>query len=128
MKRILIIEDDDDIREAISDLLTDSGYQTVESVNGHAALELLERDRSFDLLLLDIMMPVVDGGEFLRRRAHDPALSAIPAIVMSADGHARRQHKLNRIDCFVKKPIDLQTFLGTVETRLMKGFDSSTGE
>lgn len=118
MKRILIIEDDDDIREAIADLLTDSGYEAVESVNGHVALEILARDRSFDLLLLDIMMPVVDGGEFLRRRAVDPNLSAIPAIVMSADGHARRQHKLNNSDCFVKKPIDLRTFLGTVETAI----------
>ena len=82
---IFVVDDDADIRQAIQDTLEDEGFQVEAAGDGAAALEKL---RSLPvepcLVLLDLMMPVMDGWEFLAVRKQDPRLSAIPITVISA--------------------------------------------
>ncbi len=80
---VLLVDDDPELRAAMSDFLTDRGYDVVEASNGAEALALA-RSRSPSLILLDMMMPVMDGSEFLRQRSAEAALLAIPVVVLSA--------------------------------------------
>jgi CheY-like chemotaxis protein len=83
---VLLVEDDDHLREATADALRDSGIDVVEAANGAQGLEAMRADTPC-LVLLDLMMPVMDGWELARVMAADPALSAIPICVVSAVGH-----------------------------------------
>jgi two-component system, chemotaxis family, chemotaxis protein CheY len=82
---ILVIEDEPEIREAVVELLAREGFATDEAENGSEALKLL-REHSIrpDLIVLDLMMPVMDGWTFRRAQLADPELAAIPVVVMSA--------------------------------------------
>lgn len=84
---ILLAEDDEDLREAMVDTLNDAGY-TVEAVgNGRDALEWLEDTaRPPRLILLDLMMPIMDGWQFLDEREKTPKVAAVPVVVLSANG------------------------------------------
>lgn len=82
--RLLIIDDDDGITEALTDLLIDAGYHVETACNGEAALRRLEDPPPVDVILLDLTMPVMDGFEFRRRALQDDRLRDIPVIVMSA--------------------------------------------
>ncbi|HWU89315.1 MAG TPA: response regulator [Kofleriaceae bacterium] len=82
---VFVIEDDLDIRCSIVELLEESGYHTVGAENGAAALELLRAaDRSPCLILLDLMMPIMDGETFHGELRKQPGWSTIPVILMSA--------------------------------------------
>src|SRR3954469_4026788 len=82
---ILVVDDDDDIRDAVQDVLESEGYKTLGACNGQEALDLLrsERDRP-SLILLDLMMPEMDGWEFLSKVDAEPALRGMPVALMSA--------------------------------------------
>jgi CheY-like chemotaxis protein len=113
-KSILIVEDDFDIREALTQILRDEGYTVAGASNGLEAIKLLRERRDFGLILLDLMMPVMDGWQFRAEQKQDPALAAIPVLVLSAD--ANIQHRASSIDAagYLKKPIQLDTLLDTV--------------
>jgi CheY-like chemotaxis protein len=82
---ILVVDDDDDIRGALRDTLTDEGFRVAEAANGRLALEALRAMPSEPcLVLLDLMMPVMDGWQFLAARKDDARLAAIPIAVVSA--------------------------------------------
>ena len=80
---ILVVEDHDSARTALTKLLTSTGYDVVEAPNGSDALAQLATGPRPDLILLDLMMPVMDGWEFLRRQRFDWHLCTIPTIVVS---------------------------------------------
>src|SRR5687768_13520104 len=82
---ILVVDDDIDIREAIQDTLEEEGFRVESAPDGAAALERL-RALPYEpcLVLLDLMMPVMDGWEFLAARKEDPRLASIPITVISA--------------------------------------------
>ena len=84
-KSILVIEDDAATRAAVSLALEDEGYSVTAVPNGQEALHHLRRTAPPDLILLDLMMPVMNGWEFRRQQAQDPALQWIPVVVVSAD-------------------------------------------
>lgn len=88
---ILVVDDDDDIREVVRQLLDDEGYRTSGASNGKEALEvaLAEHDGPA-LILLDLMMPVMDGWEFLVRIEDEPTLNRVPVALMSAHPKIRR--------------------------------------
>ncbi|HEX6275971.1 MAG TPA: response regulator [Polyangiaceae bacterium] len=87
MKPILIVDDDPDIRDALEELLTDRGFSVLSAVNGADALNLLRTlDAPPAIILLDVMMPVLDGYGFLEERSKDPSLSRIPVAIITA-GH-----------------------------------------
>src|SRR5216684_2351169 len=81
---VLIVEDDDDLRDMMAQLLTIEGFRAVAVANGREALEHLQSAEKPDVILLDLMMPVMDGWEFRRRQKADPDLAQVPVIVLSA--------------------------------------------
>jgi CheY-like chemotaxis protein len=81
---VLVVEDDPDLREMMEQMLHLEGFATLTAPNGQAALDLLHSGAAVKVILLDLMMPVMDGWEFRRRQRADPRLARIPVVVMSA--------------------------------------------
>jgi signal transduction histidine kinase len=114
---ILIIEDDDDIRDTLIRLLRDEGYETAACANGLEALERLRLGHRADVILLDLMMPIMDGWEFRVQQKADPRIASIPVLAISADTSA----KAAAIDAeaYLRKPIDYETLVGSVERTIV---------
>ena len=107
--RLLLVEDDVSIRMALADMLVDEGFAVTIAVNGRAALEELRRSPPPDVIVLDLMMPVMDGWEFRVEQRSDPLLSTIPLLAMSADLSAKA--RAIAADGYVRKPIDFPEML-----------------
>jgi len=107
---ILVVEDDDDAREAIVTILQLTGYQAVPAADGEEALDRLRQIGSPDLILLDLWMPVMDGWQFREEQRKDPDLAKIPVVVVSALG---AQAHIDA-DEIITKPIDAERLLATV--------------
>src|SRR5262249_37799787 len=102
---VLVIDDDDDIRTLVQELLETEGYSVASAANGAQALDLL-RTLTPGVVLLDLTMPVMDGIEFRRCQLEDRTLAAIPTIVMSAHDRAREKaSSLSVAEC-LEKPLD----------------------
>ena len=80
---VLIVDDEFGLADITADLLTEAGYEVALAINGKLGLASLTTRRT-DIVLTDLMMPVMDGPEMIRRMRADPALAAIPAILMTA--------------------------------------------
>lgn len=119
MKKILIVDDEFDIVDVLGDVLTVEGYQVVTASNGREGLMRL-RDTIVDLVLLDCMMPIVDGPEMLRLMREDERLLNVPVVMMSA-AEMRRQVQALGCSAFLKKPFDLNTLLQTVARLVSAG-------
>jgi len=104
-QKILIIDDDEAIRTALQLVLENEGYRVFIAENGQEGLELLENIPRPDVILLDLMMPVLDGWEFLELRKKDLKLASIPVVVISAFNEQERKLSVEK---FIKKPIDLK--------------------
>ncbi|MBS1817681.1 MAG: response regulator [Acidobacteria bacterium] len=109
---VLIVEDDADLREMMAQLLLLEGYRAETAANGRDALEYLHRGDRPELILLDLMMPIMDGWEFRRRQVEDPAIAQVPVVVLSALDPARGAD-LNGA-AFLKKPLDFDRLLELV--------------
>jgi CheY-like chemotaxis protein len=111
---VLIVEDDEDLREMMAQLLTLEGFQAATVANGREALDYLHQSDKPDVILLDLMMPVMDGWEFRRRQQADPAIAPVPVIVLSALDHTRA----GSLDAsaFLKKPLDFDRLLTLVRS------------
>lgn len=107
---ILVVEDDDDIRSAIVDLLESEGYETESAVNGKEALEKLAELKPC-LVLLDMMMPIMNGRQFLDAVMKDSILAPIPVLIISAV--ADKNNAEGSVG-FLKKPIDIDVVLKVV--------------
>src|SRR5688572_25110922 len=83
---VMVIDDDDDIRETLAGLLEDEGYDVAAFPCGRKALNALKDGTAPRVILLDLMMPVMDGAEFRREQLADPALAPIPVILITAAG------------------------------------------
>lgn len=108
---VLVVEDDRDVRSTLNDFLQEEGYEVETATNGKEALERLEK-RKPGLVLLDLMMPVMSGWEFLEKRNHDHELSKVPVLVLSAV--PGKPYVPGALAC-LKKPIDLQRLMDFVE-------------
>jgi len=109
---ILIVEDDPDLREMMAQLLALEGFAASAVANGREALEYLGQGAPPDLILLDLMMPVMDGWEFCRRQSTDPSMAALPVIVLSALDQSRAGD-IGAVE-FLKKPLDFDRLLTLV--------------
>jgi CheY-like chemotaxis protein len=109
---VLIIEDDAGMREMMAQLLTLEGFKTETVANGRDALEYLRRGDLPDLILLDLMMPVMDGWEFRRLQREDPELAHLPVIVLSALDPTRATDFGESV--FLTKPLDFDRLLQLV--------------
>ncbi|HMI85566.1 MAG TPA: response regulator [Polyangiaceae bacterium] len=113
---ILIVEDDDDIREALTQILELEGYVVREAANGREALEISAREPVPSLILLDLMMPVMDGWQFRSEQLKDPTLSKIPVVVISADASVHEKVASFGAASVLPKPISLDRLLRAVES------------
>ncbi len=111
---VLVVDDDPDIREALADLLIDRGLPVVTAMNGADALQVIRGLAAPpSVVLLDIMMPVMDGYGFLDERRADPALSAIPVAVITA-GHGVDHARIGELIPVLPKPLDVARLMETV--------------
>lgn len=115
--RILLAEDDDDISESVSGVLEDAGYVVEVCHNGQEALNSL-REHPADLIVLDLMMPVMDGWEFRAIQRADRAIADIPVVVISADGSAKAAAV--HAESYVKKPFGANELISAVERVLLE--------
>jgi CheY-like chemotaxis protein len=111
---VLIVEDDEDLREMMAQLLTLEGFQTATVANGREALEYLHEASTPDVILLDLMMPVMNGWQFRSAQTNDPELSKIPVVVVTAAG-ARDQIPAIDADAWLSKPVDFDRLLATID-------------
>jgi CheY-like chemotaxis protein len=107
---ILVVEDDPDALEALGDLLESHGYAVISARHGAEALELLGRSPLPRLIVLDLLMPTMDGWEFRRRQKNDPRIAHIPVVVVSASSAA----KPIEADTVLRKPVDIDRLLETI--------------
>ncbi|KYF77740.1 hypothetical protein BE11_31095 [Sorangium cellulosum] len=112
--RILVVEDDLDIRSILSQLLVFEGYDVEEAADGAEALALLRRDKPPALILLDLMMPVMDGWQLRAELQRDPALASIPVVIVSADVRAEQEASRLRVAGLLKKPLQIEPLLELV--------------
>ncbi len=115
MTRLLVVDDELSILEALQDILSLEGYEVVTAYNGAEGLRRIEEQRP-DLVLLDLMMPVMDGREMLRRVREDPALKDLPVVVMSAGRIAEAERRA--ASATLAKPFDLDHLLQTLARHL----------
>ena len=110
---VLIVEDDADLREMMAQLLSLEGFQAAAVANGSEALQYLHNGHvKPDVILLDLMMPVMDGWEFRRKQQADPAFADVPVIVLSALDQSRAADV--QAEAFLKKPLDFDRLLQLV--------------
>lgn len=115
MSYILVIEDDFDIRDTMTQILEAEGYAVVGAANGQEALDHLHRADRPRLILLDLMMPVMNGWQFRTEQQRDPELASIPVVVISADASIHQKATSIQADGFLKKPLQLEALLATVQ-------------
>jgi CheY-like chemotaxis protein len=113
-KMILVVEDDALTREALGGLLGGAGYTTRAAAEGGEALELLRRGPLPDLIVLDLLMPGMDGWHFRREQQHDRTLAEIPVVVCSGTGDADLHAAALGAIGFIDKPIDPDSLLDTI--------------
>jgi CheY-like chemotaxis protein len=113
---ILIVEDDFDVRESLSEALRDEGYAIECAVDGEQALEYLRGGGRPGLILLDLMMPRMSGSEFRMVQKVDPQLQHLPVVLLSADGAMEEKAKALQTDGALRKPIDLEQLLKVIES------------
>jgi two-component system, cell cycle response regulator DivK len=112
---ILVVEDQEDNRQILRDLLTSSGYELVEAEDGEKALAMAERQRP-DLILMDVQIPVIDGYEVTRRLKADPVLRDIPIIVVTSYALSGDESKARAAGCngYVSKPYSTRQLLAKI--------------
>jgi DNA-binding response OmpR family regulator len=116
-KRILVVDDEEDILHFLELVLGDKGYEVTTAANGHEALARAQADRP-DLILLDIMMPQMDGWEVLKLLRVDEETAALPVAMLSARTEAqdRVQGLQEGAVDYICKPFALQELLGKIDS------------
>jgi two-component system cell cycle response regulator DivK len=114
-KRILVVEDQEDNRRILRDLLTSAGYEIIQAENGQEALAAAARERP-DLILMDIQLPLLDGYEATRRIKADPDLRAIPIIAVTSYALSGDEGKARAAGCdaYVTKPYSPRVLLAKI--------------
>lgn len=115
MRRILVIEDQEDNRAILRDLLAASGFAYLEATDGRAGVEAAERERP-DLILMDIQLPEIDGYDATRRIKANPALADIPIIAVTSYALSGDEAKAREAGCddYVTKPYSPRALIAKV--------------
>lgn len=111
---VLIVEDDVDIVEIIELILQGSGYKSLAVRDGAHALECLRTGPTPRVVLLDIMMPRMDGTQFRNEQLKDPAIADVPVVVMSGDTRIAEKMALMGLKKCIRKPVDVNELLAVV--------------
>jgi two-component system cell cycle response regulator DivK len=120
-KHILVVEDQEDNRQILRDLLSNAGYEMTEAVNGEEALAEVARQRP-DLILMDIQLPVMDGYEATRRIRINPDMKSLPIIAVTSYALAGDESKALAAGCdaYVTKPFSPRQLLAKIREYLPK--------
>ena len=114
--RVLVVDDDAAIRRMIIAALRREGYRFLEAANGKDALDLMRGEQP-DVVVLDLMMPILSGWDVLRERAHDAAMRRIPVIIVSANRDPEIATAVNAGICaFLPKPFDIAALSALVRS------------
>ncbi len=119
-KLVLIVEDDSLIRAAVAEALQDDGYKVHTASNGVVALDLV-RESPPDAIVLDLMMPVMDGVQFLAACRHDRLCEGVPILVTSANGKLADMAPQLQVQACLAKPFDLDVLLGAIDRLVNRG-------
>ena len=114
-KRILVVDDDPSVRFLLRMIFESSGYDVTEAQNGVAALILIV-DATPDLVVTDMMMPVMDGGELIKRLKSEPRTARLPILAVSGNPEARES--AGAADAVMGKPFDRSALLAAVSSLL----------
>ncbi len=117
MKTILVVDDEFGIGEVLEAILTDDGYRVVTAINGRHALERLAGNR-VDLILSDLMMPVMDGGDLREALKADPRYRDIPFVLMCSLPEAAIQNRVSSYSAFLHKPFRVGDICSIIEKLL----------
>lgn len=112
---VLVVEDDPDIRETLAQILEEEGYQPLIAENGQEALRRLEEGPRPRMILLDLMMPIMDGWQFREAQRKDPKIASIPVVVISADGNVRQNALKIGANGHIRKPVGIEELLDVVQ-------------
>src|SRR6185503_4662036 len=111
---VLVVEDDFDLRDALVPILEYEGHRVISAANGREALDQLQAMPPPSVILLDLMMPVMNGEDFRTEQLRDPRLASIPVVVLSAHPKAEEQAaRMGAIGC-LKKPFEVEALLDLV--------------
>jgi CheY-like chemotaxis protein len=112
---ILVVEDDHAVREALEAILREEGHAVLAAGDGAEGLrQLRAHDGPVHLILLDLMMPVMDGRQFRAEMRRDPRLAAIPVVILTAHRDRPARDPSLGAAAYLKKPLDLETLLNVV--------------
>jgi signal transduction histidine kinase len=117
-RSLLVVEDDCDIRDALDGLLKTEGYAVATCSNGAEALDYLRHAPKPDVIVLDLMMPVMDGWQFRVEQKRDPSLASIPVLALSAD--ATPKAAAIDAEAYLKKPVDYETLIETIDRLIVR--------
>ncbi|MCA9601676.1 MAG: response regulator [Polyangiales bacterium] len=113
-RTILLVDDDRDVRETLAEILEDEGFHTHQASSGRAALDwILAADPKPALVVLDLMMPDMDGYQFVEERDRRPELRMVPVIVLTAHD-VTGSSPLPAAEAWFAKPLDMERFLEAV--------------
>jgi two-component system, chemotaxis family, chemotaxis protein CheY len=115
---ILIVDDDDDVRDALIAVLDMTGFSTVGARDGIEAIERIETRGRPGLVLLDLRMPRLNGADFLRWVRGDRSLDALPIIILSGDPATSNETPRLDVAGYLRKPVDLDELLEVVDHQL----------
>jgi CheY-like chemotaxis protein len=111
---VLVVDDDADIRDSIGDILELRGYDVSRAANGREALDRLRRGPRPCVILLDLMMPVLNGWEFREQQRGDAALAEVPVVIISGDGSTDQKAASVGVSEYLRKPLELSAILDVV--------------
>jgi len=114
LQSVLVVDDDVDIREILAEVLGEVGFEVITAANGREALTVA-RDTSLrpSVILLDLMMPIMDGYGFLEQRSADPVLASIPIAIVTA-GHGVDRARIGHGIPIIPKPFETQQLVGVL--------------
>jgi CheY-like chemotaxis protein len=116
-QKILLVDDDRDVIDALRLVLSEEGYEVATASNGYEALVYLKSHSPLPaLILLDVMMPIMDGYEFRIEQQRDPSIALIPVVVVTAGAIGERVAEMG-VTALLRKPFDLERLLGELARR-----------
>lgn len=116
-KTVLVVEDEADVREALREIIEYEGFQVVEAANGKEALDYLRKNTAPCLVLLDLMMPVMNGFDFLAAVKREPTLHQVSVLILSAAARDKLDEAMKDSSAkgYLTKPVQLQPLLAAVK-------------
>jgi DNA-binding response OmpR family regulator len=114
---VLVVEDDDRIQRLVELVLRGEGYCVLQASDGHRALELIDSEKP-DLVILDLMLPLLDGWALREKMREQPATAEIPVILMSAVRNLRETARQLQVADYISKPFEIDDLVRSVRSRL----------